>query len=232
MLPARAGAGGLASRPPSSPSRAPPGKHVLWVQVRVLPVRTGDAAGRMFATQWDEAKEPTPIGRWTSSSTMRPDFRSTILARTVHSPLDLERENPNLVGGDSLGRPASSRSEFLIPSRVRLVALSDAGQASLHGRRFDLARPRHRCRLGVRARRKSCRCATMKPNPYQFVMAGLVPAIQLREPPCPPNRDRRDRPGGGRANTFQRVQRRSASHEARSPTVAVLGAVPPWLRCS
>ena len=26
-------------------------------------------------------------------------------------------------------------------------------------------------------------------------MAGLVPAIPLREPPCSPNRDRRDKPG-------------------------------------
>ena len=29
----------------------------------------------------------------------------------------------------------------------------------------------------------------------QLVMAGLVPAVPLREARCPPNRDRRDKPG-------------------------------------
>ena len=37
------------------PSRAPPGRHVLWVQVRVLPSHVrGDALGIIAGTQWDE----------------------------------------------------------------------------------------------------------------------------------------------------------------------------------
>ena len=40
------------------PSRAPAGKHMLWVQVRVLPARIlGDAKGEIGATNWDDAKE-------------------------------------------------------------------------------------------------------------------------------------------------------------------------------
>src|SRR5208282_845219 len=40
------------------PSRAPVGRHVLWVQVRVLPLHIrGDAAGTIGGTQWDEIKE-------------------------------------------------------------------------------------------------------------------------------------------------------------------------------
>ena len=40
------------------PSRAPPGKHVLWVQVRVLPAEIrGDVLGRIAAANWDDAKE-------------------------------------------------------------------------------------------------------------------------------------------------------------------------------
>ncbi len=40
------------------PSRAPEGKHILWVQVRVLPATIkGDAAGTIAASHWDAAKE-------------------------------------------------------------------------------------------------------------------------------------------------------------------------------
>ena len=40
------------------PSRAPEGKHILWVQVRVLPAKIrGDAAGKIAARDWDAAKE-------------------------------------------------------------------------------------------------------------------------------------------------------------------------------
>ena len=39
-------------------SRAPSGKHVLWVQVRILPAEIrGDASDRIAAKNWDEAKE-------------------------------------------------------------------------------------------------------------------------------------------------------------------------------
>ena len=39
-------------------SRAPDGKHVLWVQVRVLPASIrGDAKGEIVGTDWDQVKE-------------------------------------------------------------------------------------------------------------------------------------------------------------------------------
>jgi phytoene dehydrogenase-like protein len=42
----------------SDPSRAPEGKHVLWIQVRVLPLEiTGDAAGKISGTTWDQVGE-------------------------------------------------------------------------------------------------------------------------------------------------------------------------------
>ena len=41
------------------PSRAPDGKHVLWVQVRMAPgTITGDAKGEITATDWAAAAEP------------------------------------------------------------------------------------------------------------------------------------------------------------------------------
>jgi phytoene dehydrogenase-like protein len=85
------------------PTRAPPGKHVLWIQVRVLPATiAGDALGRIHATAWDEAKEPYAERVLDILETYAPRLREKILGRAVWSPLDLERENPCLIGGDNL----------------------------------------------------------------------------------------------------------------------------------
>lgn len=85
------------------PSRAPEGKHVLWVQVRVLPAAIrGDAANEITATQWDEAKGPYAARVLQLIEHYAPGLSGKILGQAVFSPLDLERENPNLIGGDSL----------------------------------------------------------------------------------------------------------------------------------
>ena len=99
------------------PSRAPPGKHALWVQVRVVPaVIEGDAAGRIGATGWDAVKEAYAERVLDLLETYAPNLRSHILARSVFSPLDLERENPNLIGGDSLsGSHHLDQNFFLRP---------------------------------------------------------------------------------------------------------------------
>ncbi|HXL64704.1 MAG TPA: NAD(P)/FAD-dependent oxidoreductase [Xanthobacteraceae bacterium] len=136
------------------PSRAPAGKHVLWVQVRVLPSQIrGDAAGQIGASHWDEAKKAF-AGRVSSIiERYAPGFRSTILARTVHSPADLERDNPNLVGGDSLGgshhldqnflfRPAFGWSRYRMPfERLFMVGASTwPGAGTGAGSGFMLAK--------------------------------------------------------------------------------------------
>lgn len=84
-------------------SRAPAGKHVLWVQVRVVPAEIlGDAAGTIAARSWDEAKDAYAERVLDLLDTYAPGVRSKILGRAVFSPVDLERENPNLIGGDNL----------------------------------------------------------------------------------------------------------------------------------
>jgi phytoene dehydrogenase-like protein len=109
------------------PSRAPAGQHVLWVQVRVLPSRIrGDAAGDIAGTHWDEVKEAYADRVVGIIERYAPGFSANILARAVLSPADLERNNPNLVGGDSLGgshhldqnfffRPAFGWSRYRTP---------------------------------------------------------------------------------------------------------------------
>ena len=111
------------------PSRAPEGKHVLWVQVRVLPAAIrGDAAGEIAGKNWDEAKEAYADRVLDLIEAHAPGLRSRILGRAVFSPLDLERENPSLIGGDSLSgshhldqnfflRPVPGWSRYATPIR-------------------------------------------------------------------------------------------------------------------
>jgi phytoene dehydrogenase-like protein len=86
------------------PSRAPPGSHVLWVQVRMVPSRiAGDAAGSIGARRWEEAKRPLAERLLDKLERYAPGARDRILDWAVLGPDDLERANPNLVGGDSIG---------------------------------------------------------------------------------------------------------------------------------
>jgi phytoene dehydrogenase-like protein len=85
------------------PSRAPDGKHVLWVQVRVLPADIrGDAANEITATHWDEAKDAYAARVLALLERYAPGLSGKILGKAMFSPLDIERENPNLIGGDNL----------------------------------------------------------------------------------------------------------------------------------
>lgn len=85
------------------PSRAPAGKHVLWVQVRMVPgVIRGDAAGEIDARDWEAAKAPMTERCLDILERYAPGVRTRILGRASVSPVDLEAENPNLIGGDQL----------------------------------------------------------------------------------------------------------------------------------
>lgn len=109
------------------PSRAPQGQHVLWIQVRVLPaVIKGDSLGTIGATHWDEAGEAYAERVLDVLERYAPGVRQNILAQEVFSPLDLERENPNLIGGDSVSgshhldqnfifRPVAGYSRYRTP---------------------------------------------------------------------------------------------------------------------
>ena len=80
----------------SDPSRAPEDKHILWIQVRVLPL---DIKGQ----SWDEASESYADHLIDNLEKYAPGLKASILSRKVLSPADLERYNPNLIKGDSLG---------------------------------------------------------------------------------------------------------------------------------
>jgi phytoene dehydrogenase-like protein len=123
------------------PARAPAGQHVLWVQVRVLPADIrGDAAGLLQAAHWDKLKEAYADRAIALLERHAPGIGAQILARHVLSPIDLERDNPNLVGGDSLSgshhldqffcfRPAFGQSRW----RTRVKDLYMVGASTWPG---------------------------------------------------------------------------------------------------
>lgn len=100
------------------PSRAPEGRHILWIQLPECPREPrGDAAGEI---------EVAPGGRWTTAlreayadrviariARQAPNLPGAILGRAVLSPADLERLNVNLVGGDPYGGDCSLDQSLL-----------------------------------------------------------------------------------------------------------------------
>lgn len=84
-------------------SRAPEGKETLWVQVRAVPpAPKGDAAGELTSRDWEVLRDPYAERVLNKIECYAPGFKERILAMKVLAPPDMERDNPNLVGGDSV----------------------------------------------------------------------------------------------------------------------------------
>jgi phytoene dehydrogenase-like protein len=109
-------------------SRAPAGKHTAWAYCHVPNGSTFDMTERIEAQ----------IERFANG------FRDRILARSVRSPLDLERHNANLVGGDVNGgagnlrqlivRPAPRVNPYRTPVKgVYLCSASTPPGGGVHG---------------------------------------------------------------------------------------------------
>lgn len=85
------------------PSRAPQGKHVLWLQVRMVPADIrGDAAGTITERDWDSVADLYADRVLDIVERYAPGTAAKVIARRVVSPRDLEADNPNLVGGDQV----------------------------------------------------------------------------------------------------------------------------------
>jgi phytoene dehydrogenase-like protein len=95
-------------------TRAPEGTHVLWVQVRALPARIrGDAAGEITADTWATAGEPYAERVMAKLERYAPGLAGIVEGRAVFTPADLERHDPNLVGGDSISGSHHLRQNLL-----------------------------------------------------------------------------------------------------------------------
>ncbi len=96
------------------PSRAPVGGAALWVQVRALPAQIrGDAAGEIAAGTWDEVRDRYADRVLAKLERYAPGIGDLLLDRAVLSPADLEQQDPNLVGGDSITGSMHLRQNFL-----------------------------------------------------------------------------------------------------------------------
>jgi phytoene dehydrogenase-like protein len=96
------------------PSRAPEGKHILWIQVRAVPSQVkGDAKGELKTSNWAEVKEPYAERLLDQLTSYAPNLREIILAKHLMSPADLERFNPNLVGGCNISGSHHLRQNFI-----------------------------------------------------------------------------------------------------------------------
>ncbi|PSR34487.1 MAG: NAD(P)/FAD-dependent oxidoreductase [Sulfobacillus benefaciens] len=84
-------------------SRAPDGMHTVWIQVRAVPGHPiGDAAGSIVTTDWSTMGPLYAQRVLDKLEEYAPGVTSRILAMTVMTPQDLQNDNPNLVGGDSI----------------------------------------------------------------------------------------------------------------------------------
>jgi len=81
-------------------SRAPLGKHTAWAYCHVPNGSTKDCT-KLIEQQ---------ITRFA------PDFRDCVLARSISSPITLERWDPNLIGGDILGGAMDFRQLLFRPT--------------------------------------------------------------------------------------------------------------------
>jgi phytoene dehydrogenase-like protein len=95
------------------PTRAAEG-HVLWVQVRALPAQIrGDALDQIHARDWAQAAEPYADRVISKLERYAPGIGQLVLDRAILTPLDLERHDPNLGGGDSISGSMHLRQNFL-----------------------------------------------------------------------------------------------------------------------
>ncbi|MBY5932718.1 NAD(P)/FAD-dependent oxidoreductase [Tateyamaria omphalii] len=111
------------------PSRAPEGKHILWLQVRMVPSKIkGDAGGAISARAWPEAGPAMADRVMNILEQYAPGTSAHVLGRHVVTPDMLEADNPNLVGGDQvcgshhlhqhfLNRPARGYADGTTPLR-------------------------------------------------------------------------------------------------------------------
>ncbi len=110
-------------------SRAPQGKHIAWVQVRMLPKHVkGDAAGHIKAGDWQKIKNAYADRVIDLIESYATGGKRSILGRAVFSPDDLESENACLIGGDNLSgshhldqnflfRPVAGYSRYKMPMK-------------------------------------------------------------------------------------------------------------------
>src|SRR5262250_982092 len=109
--------------PPSAPSRTH--RHLFFSRMHSHSTRHTDEHKLLQVTKQISRLAPRAANRSTKDCTelierqiarFAPGFRDCILARSISSPVALERWNPNLVGGDFLGGSMDFRQLLFRPT--------------------------------------------------------------------------------------------------------------------
>jgi phytoene dehydrogenase-like protein len=96
-------------------TRAPEGKHVLWIQTRAFPqVIKGDAAGKIAVGSWESMKEPICERILDKVAQYAPNVRDITRKMVIHTPQDMQDDDPNIVGGDMVGGSHQLYQYFLL----------------------------------------------------------------------------------------------------------------------
>jgi phytoene dehydrogenase-like protein len=97
------------------PSRAPEGKSILWIQARAFPHQPmGDSLNEIETGDWDAMKEQVGLRIIDKVAQYAPSLKDIIRKMTVHTPQDLEKSNPTLVGGDMVGGSHHIEQNFFL----------------------------------------------------------------------------------------------------------------------
>ena len=133
----------------ADPTRVPPGAASLWVECHCPARPVGEGSG------WEERFAQRVLDRLEQHA---PGLREHVVDATVTAPLDLQRRDPNLVGGDVGGgsaapgpalvfRPVAGWSSYALPvGGLFMCGAASHPGGGVHG--CAAATPRRRCCAG------------------------------------------------------------------------------------
>ncbi len=139
------------------PSRAPEGRHVLWLQVRMAPgTIQGDAAGEITATAWDQAAGPFAARAWPCWSA-RLRARAARSSASAPSPRPSSRPTTRTSWAATGLRFAPSVATLPLPAAARACGRLDPDQGASPDRGRRVARGGNRRRIGLSSGQKAGR---------------------------------------------------------------------------
>ena len=99
----------------ADPTRSPPGTESAWAYAHVPQTIVDDAGSEGISGRWDE-RDVELFARRVEAQIERhaPGFRARIIARHELSPLAIQRDDANLVGGDLSGGTAQLRQQLVL----------------------------------------------------------------------------------------------------------------------
>lgn len=98
----------------ADPTRMPPGKEVFWAYTHVPRDIRADAGPDGIAGDWDGGDAERLADRMADQvERVAPGFADLVLARHITTPVDLEHQNANLVGGALNGGTAQLHQELM-----------------------------------------------------------------------------------------------------------------------